>query len=181
MIDVTRAFDARKAEFAAELLRHQTQIFGFIYSLVRNFDDADDLFQQTGLVLWRKYEQFDHSRSFVAWACGVARLEASNFLRARSRERRRFSDELNDLLIDAHAALEHEDLEEWRDALAECMKKLTQHDQELLQACYGASVRISEVARRWERSTQSIHNSLRRIRRAMYGCVHRRLARGAIA
>ena len=37
-------------------------------TLVRDLNDADDLFQQTGLVLWRKYEQFDPSRSFVAWA-----------------------------------------------------------------------------------------------------------------
>src|SRR4051812_7359070 len=116
MISAPRGFDARKADFAEELLRHQTQIFGFIYSLVRDFDDADDVFQQTGLVLWRKYDQFDPSRSFVAWACGVARLEAANFLRARSRERRHFSDELNVLLIEAHERLEQESLEEWRDA-----------------------------------------------------------------
>ena len=70
---------AGKAEFAELLRRNQTQLFGYIYSLVRDLDDADDLFQQTSLVLWDKYEQFDPTRSFVGWACGVARYEVLNF------------------------------------------------------------------------------------------------------
>jgi RNA polymerase sigma-70 factor (ECF subfamily) len=108
----------REAEFARDLLRHQTQIFGFIYSLVRNFDDADDLFQQTSLVLWQKYEQFDPAKSFVTWACGVARFEVEHFRRNRDRVRFCFSDELDALLIDAHADFERERLEERQDALA---------------------------------------------------------------
>ena len=44
---------------AALLRQHQTQLFGYIYSLVRDLDDADDLFQQTSLVLWDKFDQFD--------------------------------------------------------------------------------------------------------------------------
>src|SRR5215472_639653 len=90
-----------KAEFAARLRQHQTQLFGYIYSPVRDLDDADDLFQQTSLVLWDKFDQFDPSRSFAGWACGVARYEVLNFLRARSRDRLYFSDELSLALIEA--------------------------------------------------------------------------------
>src|SRR5262249_39480637 len=74
-----------KAEFAELLRRHQSQLFAYIYSLVHNFDDADDLYQQTSVVLWDKFEQFDRSKRFVPWACGVARYEVLNYLRARSR------------------------------------------------------------------------------------------------
>ncbi len=126
----------KKAEFAARLREHQTQLFGYIYSLVRDLDDADDLFQQTSLVLWDKFELFDPSKSFVAWACGVARFEVSNFLRSRSRKRLYFTDELGMILIDAHEELEHERLEERRAALAGCMKKLRARDQQLLDDCY---------------------------------------------
>ncbi len=172
---------ARKAAFAEDLRRHQTPIFGFIYSLVRDFDDADDLFQQTCLVLWRKYDQFDPSRSFVSWACGIARFEVASFLRDRGRRRLYFSDELNVLLVEAQAVVEEEHLAERRDALAECVRKLRLRDQELLQACYGGSTRIPEVARSWGRSIQSIHNSLSRIRRSLSECVQRSLGGGNLA
>ena len=115
---------ASNSDFAARLRAHQVQIFGYLYSLVRNFDDADDLFQQTSLALWNKFDQYDPSRSFVAWACGVARFEVSNFLRSRSRHRLYFSDDLSLLLVDAQEELEVDRIEERREALAGCVKKL---------------------------------------------------------
>jgi RNA polymerase sigma-70 factor (ECF subfamily) len=171
----------QKADFAARLAAHHTQIFGYIYSLVRDLDDADDLFQQTSLVLWDKLDQFDPARSFVAWACGVARYEVLNFLRARSRNRLYFTDELNLALIEAQEDLEQERLEERRDALAGCMKRLRDRDQDLLETCYGRSIGIPDVALARGRSAQSIHNSLRRIRRALFECVRRSLAQGGTA
>jgi RNA polymerase sigma-70 factor (ECF subfamily) len=165
-----------KTDFAARLSQHQTQLFGYIYSLVRDLDDADDLFQQTSLVLWDKFEQYDPSRNFIPWACGVARLEVSNFLRSRRRQRLCFSDNLALILIEAHDEMVDDPLEERRVALAECMKKLRPTDQELLDTCYGHSVRIPDVAHDRGRSSQSIHNSLRRIRRTLFECVRRSLA-----
>ena len=149
--------------------------------MVRDLDDAEDLFQQTSLVLWDKYDQFDPARSFIGWACGVARLEVLKYLRARGRHQLYLTDEINLLLIESHAEIESEGLDERRRALAECRQKLRRRDQELLEACYGGSARIPEIAQRWGRSTQSIHNSLRRIRRNLFRCVVRLLAQGGIA
>ncbi len=171
----------QRAEFASRLARHQAQLFGYIYSLVRDLDDADDLLQQTSLVLWDKFDQYDPSRSFVGWACGVARFEVLNFLRMRSRHRLYFSDELNLALIEAQETLEEERLEERRDALAGCMSKLRERDKDLLEACYGRSAGVRHVAQAQGRSAQSIHNSLRRIRRALFECVNRTMAHGGVA
>ncbi len=168
----------RKLEFARDLERHQARLFGYIHSLVRDLDDADDLFQQTSLILWKKYGEFDPTRSFFAWACGVARLEVSNFLRSRSRSKVYFSDELNLLLLDAQAELTEDELGDRRDALAGCVQKLRERDRGLIEECYGAACCISEVAERRRRSPQSVHNSLRRIRRALFECIHRALAQG---
>ena len=124
----------RDAGFAERLRTHQVQIFSFIYSMVRNLDDADDLFQQTSLAMWNKYDQYDPSRSFAAWACGVARFEVSNFIRARSRQRLYFSDDLSLLLAEAHGSLEEDRVEECREALSGCVKKLRARDQQLVEA-----------------------------------------------
>jgi RNA polymerase sigma-70 factor (ECF subfamily) len=172
---------AQKAEFAEQLARHHGQLLGYIYSLVRDLDDAEDLFQQTSLVLWDKFDQYDRSRSFVSWACGVARYEVLNFLRARSRDRLYFSDELSLALIEAQEDLEQERLEERRVALATCMKGLRERDKDLLEQCYGRSSGVRDVAEARGRSAQSVHNSLRRIRRALFECVHRSLAQGGLA
>ena len=54
------------AEFAAQLQRCQSRLFGYIHSLVRDLNDADDIIQQTTFILWKKYSQFDRHRSFFA-------------------------------------------------------------------------------------------------------------------
>jgi RNA polymerase sigma-70 factor, ECF subfamily len=172
---------ALKAEFAEYLACHQGQLLGYIYSLVRDLDDAEDLFQQTSLVLWDKFDQFDRSRSFVTWACGVARYEVLSFVRSRSRDRLYFGDELSLALIEAQETVEQERLEERRVVLAGCMKRLRERDKDLLEACYGRSAGVREVAQARGRSAQSIHNSLRRIRRALFECVSRSLAQGGVA
>jgi RNA polymerase sigma-70 factor (ECF subfamily) len=166
----------RRVEFAELLRRDQSRLFGYIHSLVRDLNDADDLFQQTTLILWKKFRDFDRQRSFFSWACGVARLEIANFLRSRGRQRLYFSDDLSLLLVETQAKMADEELEDRRDALARCMEKLRQPDRDLLTECYAEPAGVHGAAHRRSRSTQSIYNSLRRIRRALFECIARTLA-----
>ncbi len=168
---------ARRTEFAEYLRQYQGRLFGYIHSLVRDTDDADDLFQQTTLTLWKKFDDFQRDLSFFAWACGVARFEVANFLRARGRDRLYFSDELNLMLVEAHAELTEEDREDQREALARCLEKLRQRDRQLLEDCYADPDGVNAVAQRLGRVPQSVHNSLRRIRRALFECVCRAFSR----
>jgi RNA polymerase sigma-70 factor (ECF subfamily) len=166
----------RKALFAEHLRACQARLLGYLHSLVRDLDDAEDLFQQTAVVLWRKFDDFDGTRSFFAWACGVARFETTNFLRARGRQKLYFSDELNLLLVEAQEGLREDEDEARREALTGCVEKLRQRDRQLLQACYGTEG-VNAVAERLGRSSQSVHNSLRRIRRGLFECIHRAMER----
>jgi RNA polymerase sigma-70 factor (ECF subfamily) len=171
----TELRERRQAEFAEQLREAQSRLFGYIHSLVRDLDDADDLFQQTTLILWNKFDDFDRGRSFLSWACGVARLEVCNFLRSRGRQRLYFSDDLNLMLAEAQDEMTHDETEERRCALARCVEKLRQRDRQLLDECYGREDGVTRVAGRHGRSPQSVHNSLRRIRRSLFECIRRTL------
>ena len=166
----------QKQEFAECLRRHQAQLFGYIHSLLRNLSDADDLFQQTTLILWKKFDEYDRERSFLSWACGVARFEIANFLRSRSRQQLYFTDEMNLLLIEAQEALKQDEIDTRREALAKCTAKLRVNDRKLPEDCYGDTPGGAAVAQRQGRSPQSVHNSLRRIRRALFECIKRTMA-----
>ena len=170
------ADQGRAGEFAERLRREQARLYNYIHSLVRDLNDADDLFQQTTLVLWKKFGEFDPARSFFAWACGIARFEVANFLRSRGRQRLYFSDDLNLLLIEAQEEVSGDEAEDRREALARCVEKLRQRDRELLHECYAEADGVQAAAGRHGRSPQSVYNSLRRIRRSLFECVARTLA-----
>jgi RNA polymerase sigma-70 factor (ECF subfamily) len=174
---VTQDVQQRKTEFARCLADNQARLYGYIHSLVPDVHHADDLYQQTALVLWGKFDEFDRSRSFFAWACGVARLEAANFVRSLARQRLFFGHDLSLLLVEAHEELADE-LADRREALSRCVEKLSPADRELLTECYADPAGVHAAAARRNRSPHSVYNSLRRIRQALFECVTRALARG---
>src|SRR5690606_3269633 len=63
-------------EFIRLLSQHQSQLFGYIFCMVRSLPDTEDVFQQTAVVLWNKFDDFTPGTSFVAWAKCVARNNA---------------------------------------------------------------------------------------------------------
>jgi RNA polymerase sigma-70 factor (ECF subfamily) len=167
----------QKAEFARYLAENQARLYGFIHSLVPDVAHADDIYQQTALILWNKFDQFDRSRSFFAWACGIARLEVANFVRARDRQRLYFSSDLNLLLVEAYEEMTDRELEDRRDALSHCVSRLRPADRQLLTECYIEPGGVRAAADRRSRSTHSVYNSLRRIRQTLLACIERTLAR----
>lgn len=163
-------------EFGSKLIEIQSRLHGYIFSLTRDLSDTDDLFQQTALILWNKFDQFNEEKSsFLTWACGVARFEVMNFLRSRSRKKLYLSDELNLQLIQCVIEQDDNELELRKEALEKCKSHLRDRDRELITECYADKNGIHTAATRMKRSTQSIHNSLRRIRAALFGCIEKTL------
>src|SRR3954471_10128650 len=67
--------------FVEQFVRCQDRVYAYIVTLLPNRNDAEEVFQQTSMALWKKWPQYDASRDFVRWACGMAHLEVCNFLR----------------------------------------------------------------------------------------------------
>jgi RNA polymerase sigma-70 factor (ECF subfamily) len=155
---------------------HQKRILGYIYSLVPHAQNAEDICQKTSLVLWRKFHQLERDGDFMTWACRVAYLEVCNFRRTASRDRLCFSDELLAYLAEERLA----DLVETNGrlvALRECVKQLGRPQQELLEQAYSTEESIRLLAERLGQAVQTIYNRLSRIRRILFDCVERRLAK----
>jgi RNA polymerase sigma-70 factor (ECF subfamily) len=112
----------------------------------------------------------------MTWACRVAYLEVCNFRRTASRDRLCFSDELLAYLAEDRMA----DLGETNGrlvALRECVKQLGRPQQELLEQAYSTEESIRLLAERLGQAVQTIYNRLSRIRRILFDCVERRLAK----
>jgi RNA polymerase sigma-70 factor (ECF subfamily) len=168
---------SEQANRFAELLRgSHRDIFVFIYSLVQNRADAEDVYQQTTLVLWSKFSEFTPGTNFAAWATRVAHLTARHFIRSRRREHRYFSDEMLDSLLDAHRPQGPEHHSMRMEALAKCMEKLPRRDRKLVDRCYGGDDDVSAIAEAENRTVASIYQAIYRIRKNLFGCVERTLA-----
>ena len=49
----------------------QRRMYAYLRTQVFNSQDADDVFQDVAVVLWRNFPQYDRSKDFTRWACGI--------------------------------------------------------------------------------------------------------------
>ena len=167
----------RYDEFVDLLQRATGQILAYLNALLLNFNDAEDVFQESCVVLWQKFDEFQSGTNFLAWALRIARYKAMDFQKSRARRNAPWKQELQLSLISDMAASKDIANDAGLDTLAECMKKLDAGDLQLIQVCYGDGVPVQQVAAELSRSPQSVHNSLRRIRLTLLACIERLLNR----
>ncbi len=59
-------------DFVRLLTRSQSSLYTYIYSLLPDANQAEDLLQETNTTLWQKASDFEPGTSFMAWSCQVA-------------------------------------------------------------------------------------------------------------
>jgi RNA polymerase sigma-70 factor (ECF subfamily) len=166
----------RQILFSDLINHHQSEIYAYIFAIVRNWEDADDLFQSVCCVLWSKFDTFRIGSSFLAWARQTAKLTVRKFLRQKQL-RKYVSEPLLDALTDTTAGTKTQGTEQYLAALEQCREKLDTADIELLELRYVNNLRSREIADRLSRPHQGVCNSLTRIQRWLFECIQMELAR----
>lgn len=156
------------------ITRHQRQIFGYIYVLVPNRYDAEDLLQETSLVICEKFNEFEAGTDFVAWACQIAywRIRYSRQKFARSKVV--FNQEIVDAVAQTASTMTSE-LDSRHEALGNCLQKLHPRDRELVLTRYEPGSGVEEAAQRSGRTVQAAYKALARLRKLLLDCVSNQL------
>ena len=175
MVEFSAMPDAKRYDEFGNLIRlHTGQILAYIDALLLNRNDAEDLFQETCLVLWQKFDDFVPDTNFLAWALRTADYKVMNFRTMQSR-RFAFTADLRDALIVEVSNRSSEQEQANVTVLSGCMDGLSQSDQRLVKLCYAEGVPIRQLADAFGRSPKSVQNSLYRIRSWLLNCIRREL------
>lgn len=162
-------------DFVSLFSRYQRRLYLYILSQVPHPVDAEEILQETSVVIWRKADQFQPGTNFFAWVSQVANFEVMKYRSRRKREKLQFSDEFI-AQVASEAVSRADELELRRNALLHCIEKLRPQDRELIQQRYAPGETGKNVAESMHRPANSVYQSLGRIRRALMECIQRRLA-----
>jgi RNA polymerase sigma-70 factor (ECF subfamily) len=143
--------DQNHETFEKLFLPVQTALRGYLFATTRDWTATDELFQEVATTLWRKFGEFDSSRSFRAWALGMARLQVLRRRQAFARSRLVFSEALMASL--ANVAGDETGDDDWRlPHLAACMSKLPPSDRELMGMRFEHDLSLAEIAAKVQRA-----------------------------
>jgi RNA polymerase sigma-70 factor (ECF subfamily) len=93
---VTRVRKGDKGAFDLLVLRHQMKVHAIISRYVKDFDEVNDIMQETFLKAYRALENFRSESAFYTWLYRIAVNTSKNYLIARNRRPPSFDIDLDD-------------------------------------------------------------------------------------
>lgn len=160
----------RTVEFVEALTGNERPLRAFIRSLVPDTSAADDVFQETCRVMWRRFDTFEPGTNFAAWACRIAFHKVLDLRKKQSSSRVEYSTSLVELL--AEDCMERLERAESRyRALQECFSRLDDRDRDLVRRRYEEGASVRSVAEALGRPIEGLYKVYQRIRRNLLECV----------
>lgn len=170
--------DKRRAEEFLELYAScEHRLYAYIVMLIGNPVDARDILQDTALTLWQKYDEFDRSRPFFAWAHEFARYRTLRYRQIHANDAPTLEPEALNALAARFVDDEGNRDDLYSDALPGCIEELSDGDRELIQLRYAGGVAVKMLAEKLNRSENAVSQSLARVRRLLRKCVEKNIRR----
>lgn len=167
----------RMDEFVSLLGQTERQLFIYLKSRMPCSSDADDLLQETNVILWREFDSFKQGTNFTAWAYRIAENQVRAARKRQQRDRLVFSESFLDA-ISKELTAESERLERRSVALGDCVQRLPPHHRELIERRYQSGDAVDRLAEHLRKSPDAVYRILSRIRHTLHDCVTSSLAKG---
>lgn len=163
------------SELISLFTKSQRRLYLFILHATGNPDQAEEILQETNVVILTKLDQFQRGTNFHAWVCQIAHYEILKFRQRRHRSKLIFSDEFLQHIVSATLTPDDGLAEHKQRALRTCLNKLRPRDREIIEQRYNPDVSTQELSERLHRPANSIYQSIGRIRKILLECIRREL------
>jgi RNA polymerase sigma-70 factor (ECF subfamily) len=154
-------------------VRHQSAVKAFILALRPNFDDAEDVLQETFLTVTRKASEFHDGSNFIAWAFAIARFKVFEARRQRPAGHAELSEDVLGTL--AAAAPDETFFEARLAALHRCLDRLAPRAREIVRLRYQDDHGPEAIARQLAWTPNAVNVALSRARAALRHCLRHQL------
>ena len=161
---------AAQQRFLSLFLRSEREVFRYVAALVPNVADAEDIVQQTALVLWEKFDAYDPSQPFTPWACRFALNKTRQWIERKQRWQALLEGGLAEELAQRREELRPE-LDSRLRHLEGCLGKLPGEQFTLIEGYYYRREDMEKLATDSGRTVAATYKMLQRVRQALQACI----------
>lgn len=150
---------------------------GYLRVVVRDPHLAEDLFQETSLVVLKKLDEFERSQDFATWVRGIALNLARNALRKEKYLHLMPSPELAAAIERAHGSSSDRETGEMSgrlENLTRCMAQIEPRQKKLLELRYRQGATLRRIAQESGRTPEAVQVALSRVRQFLLKCMEQR-------
>jgi RNA polymerase sigma-70 factor (ECF subfamily) len=165
----------KTSRFTVRWLKAQPVLVGYVAAMVRDRASADDIVQGVALTAVEKMDEYDASRSFEAWVIGIARFKVLQYYRSVGQDKLVFDEGLLGSFT-KHYEDTSANYEQRVSALRQCMEKLPDESQSLLNKRYFDQTPVKSIAKAIGKTPARISKQLFTIRRKLEVCIGNHLS-----
>ena len=168
-----------QGELVRRFLENRDAILGFIYALTRDYDVAEETFQNVALTILQESGRATRVENFLGWAREVARHRVADYYRQNAR---RAGMELpSGPMMEVIAAafqeneISHQANHVRMKSLLECLQRLSGRSREVIEGFYRDRKSVQDLAASLAWKENSVKVALSRARKMLADCVAVRL------
>lgn len=157
-------------EFVELIAGCQGRLFAYITAALGDAERANEVLQETNLVIWRKSDEFDIGTNFDAWAFRIATFQVMAYRQRRLRDKLLFDQRLVESI--SRRAQERSELYEARlKRLGRCIEKLPARSRDVVRRRYCSGDSLQKIAESLQQTPNAIGQLLFRVKKKLIECV----------
>jgi RNA polymerase sigma-70 factor (ECF subfamily) len=157
-------------EFVELISGCQGRLFAYIAAALGDADRANEVLQETNLVIWRKSDDFEIGTNFDAWVFRIASFQVMAYRQRQLRDKLLFDQNLVEN-ISCRAQQRSELYEARLKRLDRCIEKLPARSREVIRRRYCAGDSLQKIADDLQQTQNAIGQLLFRVKKKLIECV----------
>ena len=149
----------------------------YIRATIHDPGTVDDIFQETMIVAWRRFDDYDRSRPLAAWLRGIARRLMLAHYSRRGRGPVYCSDEVLEAIDERMARIDEQEGDTWKERIAAldvCMARLPDPLHRCIELFYRNEYKTEEIAAQLDTTREAVKKRLQRARSLLAECLRRK-------
>jgi RNA polymerase sigma-70 factor (ECF subfamily) len=166
---------SRYEEFLSLFRTNEDRIFGFILTFLPNFAKAEDILQETMIIMWRKFGEFEAGTNFGAWGIKIARYNLYKYHRSEQSDIVHFDSDALEVISQHVADAEEMKTNSHIDALLHCFEKLEKKSKRIILLRYENNFKVGDISKKIGKPIRDTYRILSRIQHALQKCTFQTL------
>jgi RNA polymerase sigma-70 factor, ECF subfamily len=157
-----------------QFLRHESEFMGYLMAMTRDFEAAEEIFQNAAVIVMEKAGKGEAIHDFRAWAKEVVRRQALHYFREASQRR---SISTNSQLLEQISASfledETDDVSRERElrALRRCLESVQPEHRRMIAMRYENRGSFETIGNALGRTSAAVQRALSRARKSLLRCI----------
>jgi RNA polymerase sigma-70 factor len=163
--------------FSVLVREHMDMLLTYVRSMVYDAATVEDIVQETMLVAWRRFDDYDQSRPLAYWLRGIARKLVVAHYRRQHRQPLYSDASFLDAIDERMTHIDSRPGDTWNDkvaALAQCLDLLPEPMRRSIRLFYENACNTEAIAAETNTTREAAKKRLQRARSLLAECLRRK-------